>query len=840
MDNLRRNFRHAARKLWRTPAFALIAILTLGLGIGANSAIFSLFDQVMLRALPVHDPQSLVILKFNNIDQGKLHSRMEGGYYFSEPMFRSLGERAQTVTLLARAPGQVAVKWGSETQQVDAELVSGNYFQVLGVRPAAGRLILPGDDEKKNGSPVVVISYAFWQKRFSGSRDVVGQTLAVSTHPFTIIGVTAPGFHSAVVGEAPSVFVPITMQPQAQPGRDDIQDWRARWLNIVGRLNSGASREKAQAELNPVWHALRADDLQRMRAQHQGPATERDRNQFLSGPLLVEPGARGLSPLRNDVGSPLGVLMAMVGLVLLIACANIATLLLARGAGRQREIAVCFALGAPRTRIVGQLLSESLLLGMAGGALGLVISPWLVSLLLRFIPPQADITPALSSDVDSRVLLFTFAVAFVTSIVAGIAPAFRFSRPDPALAMKEQSLSVAGSRSQLRRLLVASQIGLSVFLLVAAGLFTRSLLNLKNADLGFETEHLLTFEVDAKLNGYSDTAARELYGRIAAQLRESPGTSAVALARVALLNGDNWGGNITIDSYHAAPDEDLDVNMNAVSPGYFGAMKMPMVAGRDFSESDAETAPKVCIINETIANRYLGGAQQAVGHFIAMGAGDNIHPDIQIVGVARNAKYAWVKEVKPPQFMYVPNLQQPRQSSATYYVRTSLPPEQASGEIRRTVQAVDASLPVQFLETMDEHVKTNLFLQRLVAWLSLAFGGLAALLAAMGLYGLLAYSVAQRTREIGIRVALGATRGGVVKLVLRDLVVLGSVAIGVALPLSAALAQYLRSQLFGISTRDPVTYAGVVLVVAATALAAGIVPAARAARLDPLEALRTE
>ena len=839
MDSLLRDIRYAARQLMRAPAFATVALLTLALGIGANSAIFTLLDQVMLRALPVPNPQELVILKFNNVDSGMIRSRMSGTYYFSEPMYRELAKRAGSFAgLVARGPNVAAINWKGTTEQVDSEIVSGNYFETLEVRPGAGRLIAPSDDLVKNGSPVVVLSYAFWQKRFGGSRDVIGQTISVNSHPFTIIGVAPAGFRSAVVGEAPSIFVPITMAEQAFPGSNVLGEWRFRWLNLVGRLKTGESLDQAQAQLAPVWHSLREEDLQRVLAKSKGMLKAK-RDQFLASPLSLEPGAKGLSPLRGDIGAPLTILMSMVGLVLLIACANVATLLLARAAVREREISICFALGASRWRILQQLLAESALLGLGGGALGLVIAPWATTLLLRAIPDQVGITSALTADLDVRVLMFTFAAAVVTTILSGMAPALRFSRPDIALAMKERAASVAGGKSTLRNLLVAGQIALSVVLLVAAGLFTRSLFNLKNADLGFNADHLFTFSVNAKLNGYSDAGTRDLYSRIATDLGSMPGTTAVGSSTVALLNYDTNSRNATIDSYKPAPDEDMDTNWSAVSPGYLHAMDIQLLAGRDLSPSDSAGSPKVCVVNEKFAKRYFGSPQQAIGHTIGLGSGSGLKPDMQIVGVARDSKYAGVRE-HTPRFLYLPYLQQEDQRNMTYYVRTSAPPDQAANQIRRAVQNIDANLPVLFLETMPEHVKTNLFLDRLVAFLSLSFGGLAAGLAAVGLYGVLAYSVSQRTREIGIRVALGATRGRIIRLVLGDVLLLAGIAIGVALPLSFALSNTLRSQLYALSNYDPLTYGAVVLVVASTAVVAGALPAFRAAKLDPLEALRFE
>ena len=839
MDLIFRDFRYAARQLLRAPGFATVAILTLALGIGANCAIFSLLDQVMLRLLPVRDPGRLVILKFNGVDAGNLRSRISGGsgYYFSEPMYRELSRRTAPLSgLLARSSYYAAVNWQGETEQVDSEMVSGNYFDVLGVHPITGRLLQPADDQQINGSPVVVLSYEFWQRRFGGSHHVVGQTLLINSHPFTIVGVAPPGFRSAVVGEAPAVFVPITMEQQALPGAGDLGAWRSRWLNLVGRLNDGVTREQAQAQLDPVWHALRQDDLNRMIASHNGVPRSR-RPEFLASPLILEPGARGLSPLRNEVGAPLTVLMGMVGLVLLIACANVATLLLARGAARQREIAICFALGAPRFRVVRQLLTEGLLLGLPGGLLGLLIAPWAMALLLHSIPAQVGIAGALSAEIDSHLLLFTFAAALLTSLLAGIAPALRFSRPNVALTLKENSGSVAGFRSRMRGVLVGGQIGVSVVLLVAAGLFTRSLLNLKQVDVGFATEHVVAFDVNARFAGYQDT--RDVYRRIMTQLQSLPGTAAVAGSTVGLLDHDTNTANVSVDSYKAAPEERLDVMWSAVTPSYFHAMQIPLVAGRDFADSDAEGTTKVCVVNEDFAKRYLGGAQQAVGHWIAWGSGDGVKPDIQIIGVARNSKYSSVRE-EPPRFVYLSYFQEKQRTGLSFYVRTAAPPDQAATEIRRAVQSVDANLPVLYLETMREHLKTTLFIERFVALLSLTFGALAAVLAAIGLYGMLAYAVAQRTREIGIRMALGATTRGIVRLVLGDVLVLVAGAVAVALPVSIALSTALRSQLYAISSHDPLTYTLVVLVVTMVAVFAGALPARRAARLDPLTALHSE
>jgi predicted permease len=586
--------------------------------------------------------------------------------------------------------------------------------------------------------------------------------------------------------------------------------------------------------INPLWYSLREMELQQMDNPPQ-----RLRTEFLKTHLSLLDGATGLSPLRNEFSKPLVALMAMVGLVLLIACANVANLLLARGASRQKEMAIRFALGASRLQVMRQLVLESVVLAGVGGILGVALASWVAALLLRALPAESGLQLAFSSSPDLRTLGFAIAISAVTGIIFGLAPAFQTTHSGIASALKDQAGSVAGGGGQarFRKVLVAAQTGLSLLLMVGAGLFARSLYNLKSQDMGFRIDHLLAFDIDPKLNGYTSTQIFSLYDRLFSAIRSEPGVRAVAYSRLGLLAGNSAGNNITVAGYHEKEGEDMNPNMNNVSPGYFSALGIPLLAGREFTASDGQGAPKVAIVNEKF-QRYFFGNESAVGRWFGFGAG-NIKLDIQIVGVAKDGKYASARQVVP-RFVYLPYLQDKAPGGGTIYIRTSQDPALAAGAARREVQRLDPNLPVTNLASMDQLINDNIWLDRVVAALSMGFGLLATLLAAIGLYGVLAFMVSRRTREIGIRLAVGASQATILRLVMAEVTWVAGTGILVAIPVSLALTRYLKSQLFGLSSTDPWTFAAAAAFLGLVGIVAAYFPARRAMRVDPVTALRWE
>ena len=827
--------RYTVRTLLKSPSFTLVAILSLAFGIGANTAIFTLLDQVLLRSLPVQAPEQLTLLHFTGGDEGSLRSRDEGGLYFSYPMYRDLRDRNTVFSgMIATLYYEIAANWHGQTEHATSELVSGNYFELLGVRPALGRVFQQSDDVAPEANPVAVLSFGYWQRRFGGDPTVLNQTIRLNDHPFTVVGVAARGFRSVVVGDAPDIFAPMMMKAQITPGWNDLDDRRSRWLNIVARLKPGVAAKQAEAAMNPLWYSLREMELGQM---HNLP--QRLRTEFLKTHLSLLDGANGLSPLRNQFSKALVALMAMVGLVLLIACANVANLLLARGASRQREMAIRFALGASRLQVMRQLVVESVVLAAAGGALGILLASWVAALLLRALPAETGLPLAFSSTPDLRTLGFTIAISAVTGILFGLAPAFQTTHSGIAAALKDQAGSVAGGGGQarFRKVLVAAQTGLSLLLMVGAGLFARSLYNLKNQDLGFRPDHLLAFEIDPKLNGYASAQILSLYDRLLGQLGSEPGVRAVTCSRMGLIAESNSGSNITVAGYQAKEGEDMNPNFDQVCPGYLSVAGIPLLAGREFTASDGPGALKVAIVNEKFAH-YFFGNENAVGRWFGIGGG-NVKLDIQIVGVAKDGKYSSVKQVTP-RFVYLPYRQSQDPGGMTFYVRTVQDPTLASGVARRDVQRLDPNLPVNNLQSMDQLISDNIWLDRVVAALSMGFGLLATLLAAIGLYGVLAFMVARRTREIGIRLAVGASPATIVRLVMAEVALVAGTGILVAIPLSLALTRYLKSQLFGLSSTDPWTFAGAALFLALIGVVAAYFPARRAMRIDPVRALRWE
>ncbi len=834
----------ALRNLKKAPVFSLVAVASLALGIGANTAIFTLIDQLMLRLLPVRDPSALVLLD----SHGNHYGNNRGANSFSYPMYQDIGKRNQVFDgILARVTVPVSMSFHGRTERATGELVSGSYFGVLGVPPAIGRTIAPDDDTSILGRPVVVLGYRYWQSRFAGDPSVLNKAMVLNGHNFTVIGVSGRGFNGIEPGSVTQLFMPITMKPwmmQNAPGTEEMTDRRASWLQIIGRLRPGIGRAQAKASMQVLFHQI---ILEEAKEPMIAKASAYDRQEFLKSTIDLLPAATGRSFLRSRMSRPLEVLMAIVALVLLIACGNVANLLLVRAAGRQKEIAVRVALGASRRQIVRQLVVESLMLSLAGGALGVGLAWSGAKALLGFLP-QGSAPIGFSAAPDARVLLFNFAVAIVTGLVFGLVPALQTSRPDVGRTLKDQARSVAGTgHARVRKSLVVAQVTLSLLLLIAAGLFIRSLRNLRESGTGIQASNLISFTVDPSLNGYTGARSIAFFRDLNRNLGATPGVQSAALATNAILANQEWDSTVNVEGYTSKPGEDMNPNFNCVSPGYFATLGVPLIEGRDFDRRDTGTlthkgipfpVPNVIIINQKMA-KYFFGDRSPIGRHIGFGNEPGAVADMEIIGVVKDFKYLGVRDRITRQAL-IPYLALPFAMNMTSYVRTSMPPEQAFSLIRRTVANLDPALPVYDMRTLESTIDASLTNERLVASLSALFGGLATLLAMIGLYGVMAYTVAQRTHEIGIRVALGAQRGNVVWLVMREVMVMVGIGFCIGLPAALFASKVVASLLYEVQPNDPVSIAAAVAVLGSVAILAGYIPAVRASRLDPLRALRYE
>ena len=835
MTGITQDLRFALRQLRKAPVFSLVAVLTLAMGIGANTAIFTLLDQALIRSLPVSHPEQLVRLRYTGESPG--HTNNYGGDdndFFSYPMYRDLRDKNSVFAgLIANDEQTVGVQWNNRSDLVPAELVSGNYFEILGLHPAMGRLLLASDDQP-NSSPVVVVSFNYWKTKLGADPRAIGQTLFINAHPFVIIGVAPPQFHSVVAGQTPGIFVAASTKNVITPRWQDLEDRESHWLTMVGRLKPGESLQQAQAGLEPLWHAIRAEELKQF-----GYHRERTRRLFLDDShIQLLNSARGFSPLRDQIGTPLLILMGMVGLLVLMACINISSLLLVRAAGRVREMSVRYAMGAERWQIVRQLLVEGLLLGLVGGGVGLAIAPALAGPLVRMVFTDPGEIP-LSTNLDPRILAFNFAVAFVVSVLFSLAPALRFLRPDLVNSLKQQNSTAAGGALHFRRISVGAQIGVSLLLLIAAGLFVHTLRNLRAVDVGFTTDHLVTFRLNGRLAGYPEEQLQPLNRRILDALAALPGARSVAATDDPDLFDNDETGGVNIAGYKAADGEDMDVEEPWVTPGYFSTMQVPLLAGRAFSEQDVAGKPNVAIVNASFAKHYFGSPQSAIGRMISFGSSRDMKFDTEIVGVAGDTKHSTVRD-PVRRTAYRPLLQSPKLNYITYMVRTWQSPEAATASVREAMQQLDSKLALYDLKTMDDAVTDSLSTERLIALLSMCFGVLATLMAAIGLYGVLAYSTAQRTREIGIRMALGAQRRAVIHLVLADVGWLAGISVAATLPIAFLLSRTLRSQLYNVSPSDPLAVIASVLLVLLMVAVSALLPARRASHVEPMEALRTE
>jgi predicted permease len=826
---MRRDLLFSLRALRRSPLFTAAAVLSLALGIGANMAIFSLLDQVVLRSLPIRDPERLVVLHREYNPQGSSSSDNKESV-FSNRMYRDLRDRDPAFGgLVARTSASVRLAWQANVEIARAEVVSGNFFAVLGIDAAAGRVLAPGDDGAPGAHPVAVLSHAFW----SAHSVDVGQTISVNGHPFAVVGVTAPGFQGLIQGDTPDLFVPLAMHDAIRPNDTGwLEDRRMRMLNLFGRLKPGETAARGQAATDAVYRAL-------VEAEMPGQGrfrSERGRAEFLAQRVELRSAAQGISVLRERWEKPLRVLMIMVVLVLLIACANVAGLALARTAGRQREIAIRLAVGAGRAALVRQLLAEGLLLALAGGALGLLVDRWSTAALLRMVP-QGAIAGWIAPQWNLRLLGFTLLVSGASGILFSLAPALRATRADLACTLKTQFAAGRGGRDRLRPAMVTGQLALAVLLAIGAVLFSSSAANLLRASLGFSTGRLLAFSVNATLEHRGIAATQAFYRDLMDRLAALPGTSAVTFAAGGPFSGSASGHNMTIEGYHPAEGEHVGGSDVAVSPGFFRILGIPLRAGREFTERDTAAAPKVVLVNEAFARKYFAG-RNPVGLHLMFGASDHPVLDREIAGVVADSRTG----THDPTYetVYVPCEQLPEPARMMFYVRTAGDPAASIASIRSVLRAAAPNLPVPNIRSTAFLIRDSLYTERLIAVLAGAFGALATLLSAIGLYGVMAYSVARRTAEIGVRMALGALPAGVLRMILMEAGRIAAIGIAIGLASTFALSRLVESQLFGIHAANPPIYAGVAVLLGLVALLAAFAPGWRASRVHPAAALKYE
>ena len=830
--------RYGFRSLRKSPLFTVVAVLTLAFGIGANTATFSLMDQVLLQLLPVKHPEQLVVVAERGIRFGDSW----GDNDISYPMYRDFRDHNQVFSgMFCRFPTGVSLGYGDRTERVDAELVSGSYFPVLGVAAAIGRTLTPNDDRVPGGHPVAMLSYGFWQDRFSSDPSIVGKQIVTNGYTLTVIGVSQAGFDGVELGHKSKVFVPMMMKAQMTPRSGGpsggLEERSLSWVTAFGRLKPGISITQAKASLQPLMHNSLEAEVQEPALQHY---SDYDRAQFLKNTVELLSGSQGWSDLRERMQTPLWVLAALSGAVLLLACANLANLLLARATTREREMAVRLAIGAGRRRIIRLLLVESLLLSIIGAAAGLGLAFLADCILLAtYFPADSAGDFTISSVPNMDVLVVALGTTLLTTVVFGLAPAIQSSRAHVAPALNDRAGSGAGGKQVfLRKLLVAGQIALALLLLIGASLFLRTLANLETTGPGFSTEHLVTFRVDPSLNGYTDERTKDFFRRLTEDLQTLPGVGSVGLSTMPFLQGYGWSNPVIAEGHVTDPGQEQPAIVNEISPKLFKTLEVPILAGRDITPF--ETRP-VALINESFARKYFAGRNPIglhVGLVNEQSAAQDV-PNLEVVGVVKDLKFKNLRDPAPVQ-AYYPYWQGVKFRFMTFYLRVRFDPRQVMETVRDHVRRLDPNVPVVDLRTIDEQIGLSLKTERLVASLSVVFGALATALAVIGLYGVMAYSVARRRREIAIRVALGALQSDVLWMVMQQVVVLSGAGLAVGGLLAFALSSLIRSQLYGLQPHDPFTYVSAAMVLAAAACAAGFIPSSRASRVDPMHALRHE
>ncbi|MCA1615266.1 MAG: ABC transporter permease [Acidobacteria bacterium] len=808
MENLLMDLRYALRMIVKHPGVAAVAIISMALAIGANTAIFSMVNAALLRPLPVEQPGQLLRM-FMTYTSG-----LEYGAFSHQDYLYCRDKNQVFSGLAAQRLAVFGLGNGEQTETAQGMLVTGNYFDLLGVKPVVGRAFLPEEDQVPGSHPVAVISHYMWGRRFNSDPSVLGRTLMLNGHSFTIVGVAPEKFNGTELGYAPEVYVPVMMQAVARPGTN-LSDPDARWLYPIGRLKPGVSEEQAEANLRLLPNQL---------AEASGRKLE-------GIAVTVEPATASHPEMRKAFVPLALVLLAVVGLVLLMACANVANLLLAKASARRREIGIRLALGSSRRRLIRQLITESLLLSLLGGVLGLMLAFWTSDFLLAFTPPT-DFRVVLDLSPDYRVLIFTLVVALLAGTLFGLIPALQATKPDLAAVLKKDDDSSYGYRkSRLRNTLIVMQITLSLVLLICSGLFLKSLQNAQTLNPGFETENLLLMTLNLNLHAYEEPRAQIFYDQLLERVKTLPGVKSASLAEKVF--GDDQQTGVAVEGYTPPPDTDLIIDYNIVAPDYFQTMGVPLVRGRDFNARDAKGSPGVVIVNERMARRFWPDADPLGKRLSISGAQG---PFLEVVGVAKDAKYYDLQE-RTFSYLYLP-YKQNYESRATLHIRTSGNPTGLAVPVRQQIQALDTHLPVFGVTTMSNHMGQSLWAPRMAAALLGIFGGLALVLASVGVYAVVAYSVVQRTNEIGIRMALGAPPRNVLWLLLGQSLKLAAIGIVLGLGLAFVVTRFASSLLYGVSASDPLVFGGTALLLVLVALLASYMPARRAMRIDPVTALR--
>jgi len=819
------DLRFSARSFLRSPPFTATIVLSLALGIGATTAIYSLVDQVLLHALPIRQPQRLVLIDWKG-DQ--VANGFGSWNLMSYPICLDLQLQDRFFDgVICRAATTVNLSTGGEHKPAAAEIVSGTYFSVLGVGPALGRVLTTDDDRTPDASPIVVLAYDFWKSQLAGAPDVVGRRVLVNQHPMMVIGVAAPEFRGIDVGQVPSLWIPASMSAEAIPGFHDLLDRRTRWMQVLGRLRPNVTLQQAQIGLQPWFKAMLDEDTRRTGFPR---ITAERRKQFLASRIELTPAAQGHSSLRRRLSQPLWVLFAITTVLLGLACLNVAGLFLARGSARDREISTRLALGASRGRIGRQLLTDSLLFALAGGLLGVALAAPAMRALIAFLPRDVAAN-ALQSAVDSRLLLFALLISVAPGVLSGIAPALHAGRRSLISSLRERGGAIGGVR--LRKAIVTVQISFSLILVVGAVLFVRTLTGLLAKGPGFDTSSLVSFSLDPGRNGYSPSETSRLIRRVDDAIRASVSTQTSGVASFQLLTGGSWNDPMTIQTDQRVTT-DRDVNLNAVSPGFFATLGIRIVAGRNFDDRDSRTegegGRRSAIVNEAFVKRYLGG-RNPLGVRICEGSGPDAKPNVEVIGVVTDFSYRGLREESEQAYFE-------GDDGGNFYVKVRGTPEQAFQSIRTIIHNADPALPIANFRTLDEQINRSLNTERMLATLSGAFGTLALLLSLVGLYGVMSFVAIQRTREIGIRMALGATGSSAIWLVLRDAVAMTAAGTAIALPCVVALGRLVESQLFGVKPTDLITIAAATLLLTSGTLGAALIPAYRASMVNPTDALR--